>query len=157
VLGIANLVAVNLHSMRSKAGDPVATWGLFAALAVFGVLGILKGTSYPMYQKLYSSTYIPMATTIFSMKIFYMLSAAYRLFVAKRAEATVMLIVSMVTLITVVAIGEQLIPAAPKVLDWLQNVPNMAGQRGILIGAALGSFATALRTLLGHERSNVGM
>lgn len=157
VLGIANLVAVNTHSLRSRSADPISTWSLFAALAVFGVLGVFTGTSAPLYQKLYTSTYVPMATTIFSMKIFYMLTAAYRSFVAKRAEATVMLVVSLITLITVVAVGEQLIPFAPAVLSWLQNVPNMAGQRGILIGAALGSFATALRTLLGYERTNVGM
>ena len=91
------------------------------------------------------------------MKIFYMLSAAYRSFVAKRGEATVMLGISLITLVTVVSIGEQIFPSAPVILDWLQQVPNVAGQRGILLGAALGSFATALRTILGYERSNVGL
>ena len=156
VLGIVNLIVVNLKSMKSRS-DPIPVWLLFAALAMFGILGIFKGTSYPLYKKLYNSTYTPMATTIFSMKIFYMVSAGYRSFVAKRAEATMMLVVSLVTLVTVVAVGEQMIPFAPTVLSWLQNVPNVAGQRGILIGAALGSLATALRTLLGYERSNIGM
>ncbi len=157
VLGIANLVVVNLHSLRSRRTDMISTGMLFVALAAVGVIGMAKGTGSPLYQKIYTNTYVPMATTVFSMKIFYMLSAAYRSFVAKRAEALVMLLVSMVTLVTVVSVGESILPAAPKILDWLQTVPNVAGQRGILIGAALGSFATALRTLIGYERTNVGM
>ena len=32
----------------------------------------------------------------------------------------------------------------------------MTGQRGIVIGAALGSFVTALRILLGLERGHLG-
>jgi hypothetical protein len=36
------------------------------------------------------------------------------------------------------------------------NVPNMTGQRGIIIGAAIGSFVTALRVLLGIERGHLG-
>jgi hypothetical protein len=157
VLGIVNIVVVNVRAVRNRKADRVSTSLLFVALAVFGSLGIIKGTELPFYQTMYTNMYIPMATTIFSMKIFYMLSAAYRSFVAKRGEATVMLGISLITLVTVVSIGEQIFPSAPVILDWLQQVPNVAGQRGILLGAALGSFATALRTILGYERSNVGL
>ncbi len=157
VLGIVNIVVVNVRAVRNRKADRVSTSLLFVALAVFGSLGVIKGTELPFYQTMYTNMYIPMATTIFSMKIFYMLSAAYRSFVAKRGEATVMLGISLITLVTVVSIGEQIFPSAPVILDWLQQVPNVAGQRGILLGAALGSFATALRTILGYERSNVGL
>ncbi len=157
VLGIVNIIVVNLRAVRNRKTDRLSTSLLFLALAIFGSLGVIKGTEFPFYQAMYTNMYIPMATTIFSMKIFYMLSAAYRSFVAKRGEAAVMLGISFITLITVVSVGEQIFPSAPAILDWLQKVPNVAGQRGILLGAALGSFATALRTILGYERSNVGL
>jgi len=157
VLGIVNIVLLNIRAVRNKRAEIASTSLLFVALIVFGALGVFGGTEHPLYQKMYTNMYIPMATTIFSMKIFYMLSAAYRSFVAKRGEAAVMLAISLITLITIVPVGEQIFPAAPVILDWLQKVPNVAGQRGILLGAALGSFATALRTILGYERSNVGL
>ncbi len=110
VLGIVNIVVVNVRAVRNRKADRVSTSLLFVALAVFGSLGIIKGTELPFYQTMYTNMYIPMATTIFSMKIFYMLSAAYRSFVAKRGEATVMLGISLITLVTVVSIGEQIFP-----------------------------------------------
>src|SRR5439155_523492 len=36
--------------------------------------------------------------------------------------------------------------------DWIINVPALAGQRGLLLGAALGAIATSLRILLGFDR-----
>ncbi|MGW8178339.1 MAG: hypothetical protein ACWGQW_06175 [bacterium] len=35
---------------------------------------------------------------------------------------------------------------------WIRNVPNMATMRGVMIGAALGAIALAMRTLMGIER-----
>ncbi len=157
ILGIVNIIAVNLRSLRTRKSDVVSIILLFAFLAIFATLGISQGTESSMYQKLYTSMYVPMATTIFSMKIFYMLSAAYRSFTARRVEAGIMLGISVIVLVTVVPLGEKMFPFAPSVLSWLQNVPNVAGQRGILLGAALGSFMTALRTILGLERGNIGL
>lgn len=157
ILGIVNIIAVNLRSVRSRKSDVVSILLLFVFLAIFATLGISQGTESSLYQKLYTSMYVPMATTIFSMKIFYMLSAAYRSFTARRVEAGIMLGISVIVLVTIVPLGEKLFPFAPSVLSWLQNVPNVAGQRGILLGAALGSFMTALRTILGLERGNIGL
>jgi hypothetical protein len=40
--------------------------------------------------------------------------------------------------------------------DVLMNYPLLAGQRAIMIGIALGIVSTALRLVLGIERSHVG-
>jgi len=36
------------------------------------------------------------------------------------------------------------------------DYPNMAGQRGIIIGAAIGALSLGLRILVGLERSYLG-
>jgi hypothetical protein len=44
----------------------------------------------------------------------------------------------------------------PKVMNWIMDVPNIAGRRAIFIGAALGAVSTGLRVILGLERSHLG-
>jgi len=41
----------------------------------------------------------------------------------------------------------------PEFADWIMNVPQTAGKRGILIGIALGSIAMSIRIILGIERT----
>ncbi|MGI6660962.1 MAG: hypothetical protein ACOX34_04605 [Bacillota bacterium] len=40
--------------------------------------------------------------------------------------------------------------------EWLLEVPNNIGQRAIMMGAAIGAFATSFRILFGIERSHFG-
>jgi hypothetical protein len=55
-----------------------------------------------------------------------------------------------------VPVGEKLWPGFPDFIEWIMNVPQLAGKRAIMIGAALGAISTALKVLTGLERTYLG-
>ena len=54
-----------------------------------------------------------------------------------------------------IPLGEHRI-SIPAISTWILDVPNLAAKRGILIGVGLGMTATALKILLGIERTYLG-
>ena len=105
-----------------------------------------------------------LAAAMFSLLAFFVASAAYRAFRARNKEATLLLVAAVIVMIGRVPVGSYLYHLIPwvgsrypnflnDITSWIMNYPNTAGQRGIMIGAALGAVSMALRMLLGIERS----
>ncbi len=105
---------------------------------------------------IYLYIYVPLSATMFSLLAFYIASAAYRAFKAKTKESTLLLGAAFLVMLGRVPIGEAISHHFTEIADWIMNVPNTAGQRAILIGAALGLVSSALRILLGLEQSYLG-
>ena len=103
----------------------------------------------------------PMMATMFATLAFYIASAAYRAFRARNAEATMLLVTACLVMLWRVPYGEaflELFPGdIPGLLNtYIMNGVNMAVQRGIIIGAALGAASMSLRIILGIERTYMG-
>jgi len=176
ILGGGNLLKVHLNKIQNKRRDwkysIVTVSGFFLVLAA----GLLKigvpdgwsgGYQAPgsLFKFLYDATFQPLQATMFSLLAFFVASASYRAFRAKTKEATILLVAAFIILLRPTPLGYYLTYWLPEPLrflhipnlsTWVLSVPNMAGQRAIMIGIALGIVSTSLRLILGIERSYLG-
>ncbi|HEU5311836.1 MAG TPA: hypothetical protein VFV24_10320, partial [Candidatus Eisenbacteria bacterium] len=128
------------------------------------------GTSTP-FKWIEDNAFRPLQATIFALLAFFMASAAFRAFRARNAEATILLVAGVLVMMGRVPLLEFLAAPFPGLqpvaaagsrglgllTEWIMNVPNSAAQAGIIIGAALGAAAMAIRVILGIERSYLGL
>jgi hypothetical protein len=93
---------------------------------------------------------------MFSLLAFFVASAAFRAFRASNWRATLLLTSAFLVMLGQVPIGAMIWDKIPLAKVWLMSIPNTAGQRAVMIGAAMGVVATSLRMIFGIERSYLG-
>ena len=122
----------------------------FVAMMTIGLFGGIGDSS--LFRKMFDFAQVPMEATMFSLLAFFIASAAFRAFRARTKEATLLLLAAVVVMLGRVANIDWLSQAT----EWILAVPNTAAARGITIGVGLGMVATALKIVLGIERSYLG-
>jgi len=160
------LASVNLFRIH---GDIIARqrpgWfnslTLLVAIVVYAVIGIAArfgaGQAISdLNQNLYDAIISPLGAAMFAILAFYIASSSYRAFRMRSLEASVMLFAAILVMLGRAPIGELLWNQFPSIANWLVDIPNTVGQRAIMIGAAIGGFATSIRILLGIERGHLG-
>ena len=105
---------------------------------------------------IYDHVFAPCNATMFALLAFFIASAAFRAFRARNVEAALLLGAAILILLGRAPIGRSISQYLPEVADWILDIPNNAGRRAIMMGAALGGIATGLRVILGLERSHLG-
>jgi hypothetical protein len=156
ILGSLNLF--RHHAMKVQRKDrgyfynAVALGGFtFMVLAALG-WGIAGGP----YRWLFNNVQMSMQATMFSLLAFYVASASYRAFRARSVTATLLLVAGVVVMLGRVPIGRAVSSWLPTISTWILNCPTMAAKRGVVIGVGLGMASTALKLILGIERSYLG-
>jgi hypothetical protein len=157
VLGVANLLRINMQQVGQKAPDWPFKIVLLAGLLGMMAIGFSEGSRYSddasKFQWMYNRVYSPMSATMFALLAFFIASAAFRAFRIRSFEALLLAIAAFILMIGRVPIGNAIHPIIPAAADWLMEVPQNAAKRGILIGAALGVMATGIRLILGMEKT----
>ncbi len=157
LLGVVSIAQNNLAKVKRRQKEWPYAVVLLVALAVMLAGGVLEGTdSGTVYDALFQNVQAPMMTTMFSMLAFFIASAAYRAFRARTLQATLLLGTAVIVMLGRIPVGQAIYDGLPDLANWIMAVPNTAVQRGIIIGAALGGAATALRIVLGLERTYMG-
>ncbi len=158
-IGVASLTKYHFTKMRRQPDERVYSIITFVSLvimAVAGLVGMAKegGTLSVLFQNMYDYVYVPLQATIFSLLAFYITSAAYRAFKVSEWISTLLLISGFIVMLGRVAFGPLMVFG--KLSEWIMAVPTVAAMRGLLIGIGLGIMATAIKIILGIERSYLG-
>jgi hypothetical protein len=166
ILGSLNLMIMSAQKIaRRKEGWEYAivvivTFFLIVIYGLGGGEGFREtGTG---FDWIYRYMYIPLASTMFAILGFFVASASYRAFRARNAEATMLLVAAFLVMLGRVPVGDLItswMPEGARMSDlatWIMEFPQVAGQRAIMIGIALGLVSTSLRIILGVERSHLG-
>ncbi len=156
-LGVVNLVRINAKKIARRQKDWYNSVLLFFGLILFTGAGLYYGSStHPVYQKMFTVMPSTFSQAFWGVVLFFIVSAAYRGFVVRNWQATIILVSCCIVMLGQVPIGDVMIPGMSKAMIWLRDVPNLAGQRGIIIGAAVGAITQQLRVMIGLERSQFG-
>ena len=91
---------------------------------------------------------------MFALLAFYLASAAFRAFRTRSVDAVVLLVAAVMVMIGRLDDGE--LCGSPAVAGWILNGPNLVAKRAIMLGVGLGMASTALKVVLGIERSYLG-
>ncbi len=169
LLGVVSITRVNWSAVaRRKEGW---IYKLLTLISIFAMAipSVLPSSWSPLFGRAPGSIYdwlfmnldAPMMATMFATLAFYIASAAYRAFRARSAESTLLLVTACIVMLWRVPMGEwvlNLLPGnIPEFLNsYVMNGANLAVQRGIIIGAALGAASMSLRIILGIERTYMG-
>lgn len=161
-LASVNLVRIHTNTIMRKRKGWINSVALIASMVVFAVAGIMtkhsaaKAAVRTLNGNLFSNILSPLGAAMFALLAFYIASASYRAFRARSLEASVLLFAAVIVMLGRAPIGEWMWAQFPVISKWFLDIPNTAGQRAILIGAAIGGFATSVRIFLGLERGHLG-
>jgi len=176
ILGGGNLLRVHVDRITRNHADKMYSYVTIAGFLFMLIIGLFKVGGDPgltgnyiaegtWFKVMYDAVFTPLSSTMFSLLAFFVASASYRAFRAKTPEATVLLIAAFVILVGRTPLGYYLtfwLPDwlsffhIPNLSAWIMATPNLAGQRAIMIGIALGIISTSLKLILGIERSYLG-
>lgn len=163
-VGLATVNLLRLHGNKIVRRRPDWIYSVFlvGSLIVFAgyrsylELNLTNQAVARNYALLYDNIRTPLSQTIFALIAFYIASASYRAFRARSLESGVLLISAVIVMLGAAPVGALIWRQFPIVQQWLIAVPNMTGQRAIMIGAAIGGFVASLRILIGQDRSYIG-
>lgn len=156
-LGLAAVSLIRVHTRRvaEKSGEWYNSVLLLAALLVTAVSGIISRQT-PTFRFIFNQMISPLGAAFYSMVAYYLLSAAYRTFRARSVEATALLLSGIIVMLGRAPIGQAIWSQIPIIADWIVKYPNLAGSRGVLIGAAVGTVGTGIRIIVGIDRGYLG-
>jgi len=170
LLGLMSLFFSHYTKIRKRADG----WGY--SLFVFGGFLAMVLPAYFSHGKqmtdagltslgwAYKFIYTSLSGTMFAVLAFYIVSTAYRSFRIKSPQAFVLFIAAFVLILGKVPLGQMIWDrvlgwtgqGVSDVIEWIMQVPAVAGKRGIMIGISVGVIVTSFKIIFGIEKQYMG-
>ena len=154
-VGVISMVRTYYKKATSK-NDPNRYYSYITLVCVLvmTLIGFVTGINPDtLFNDVFMNIMAPLESTMFSLLAFYIASAAFRSFRLKSFSAGLLLFAAILVMLAQIPTGEVISPAIPKISAWIMDYPNVAAQRAILIGISIGVVATALKIILGIDKS----
>jgi len=152
LLGIYNLVAVQMEKIRAQQkGSLYGVLLIFSLIITFG-LGLLLGPNHPFMRLAVDAVVVPVEASLMAILAVTLIYASIRLF-RRRVDVTTVLFLLTAVLFLLAVMPT---PFGPIPGDWIitqfGGMLSRGGSRGLLLGIALGTLLTGLRVLFGIDR-----
>ncbi len=170
LLGVLNLFQIHGKAVTKRTPGWYNSAAFFIAFFAIMICGFLMDMhksrlAAPLFGILFKGFLTSLDSTMFSLIAFYIVSAAYRAFRIRSAEAVLMMVTAAIIMLGLVPVGVYLTSWIPdkgilsafrleNIMYWLLTGPNMAAQRAIAFGVAVGGLAMGLRIWLSLERGS---
>ena len=158
ILGVGNILRFNLMGIVRKKPDWQYRVILLAAMFITmsaGLVTLFSGKPLigeNFFTWIYNRVLYPLSVSMYALLAFFIASAAFRAFRARNIAATFMMTAAIFVMVGRVPLGTSISQHLPNIANWIMSFPNAAGQRGIIIGAAVGVIAVGLKIIVGIER-----
>lgn len=150
LLGIFNLFTVHLKRIGKRSGGWVYSLVLIVSAAAVLVLWIIGRQD--VNRVLLDTVQLSVESALSGLIVFALVYGAYRMMRRRVTWSAVLFTLALL----VILIGSLPLPQIAWLTDfraWLLAIPVSAGARGILLGIALATIVTAVRVLIGQDRS----
>jgi hypothetical protein len=167
-IGLINLTRVHVNNIKRK--RPIWRYSvvLVISMYVMAVVSLISSpfaidptgavipqalmdAVNPIWEFLYYKILVSINASIFSLLAFFIASAAYRAFKVRSVESTLFLLAGLLVVIGQAPVSDLIWPGFSAIRDWIMAFPTTAGERGILIGVALGVIAFSVRRMIRYS------
>jgi hypothetical protein len=151
-VGVVTILSRYVEGVRERSENwPFMLYGI-VLIVVWIIFGTITGIYADIYQVAFLSTKITLHIAILGQLIFFMTSAAYRLFRIRTPRTALYALFT----VTIVLCNSPLLlgpfPIVDKISYWLLNNPSMAGSRALMLTGGIGGAVLGIRILLGLEK-----
>lgn len=156
-VGMVNLFQVNIRAYKSKKTGVLDLVVLLGGMVVMFVVTLYHDQFAETYNWMFYNVYSILGTAASGILMYSTASATFRGLRAKSLESVAFLLAALIGMLGLAPVGEAISASIPAAYDWVLTIPNVAGQRGITIGASIGAMTASLRVILGIERRVTGL
>jgi len=152
LVGILNLVAVQMEKIRTKQKNSVYGFFLVVSLVITFFLGLLVGPENPYMRVAVDAVIVPVEAALMAILAITLVYASIRLFRRRADMMTVIFLVTAVLLLVAIVLAPFGLTLISQAIFDITGMVARGGARGLLIGVALGTLLTGLRVLFGIDR-----